>query len=341
MKKLFVLGIVAMALFTCFGITSCVKEEVSGGSDQEVYVVQLGFSGDIDVNYEPMTRAGSDDLYGIQVYSTPNNGDDKASWKPYAYGMFDNMDYVTIKLLKGYKYKFVATMVVDGKNVLASTNNKTAFVGPFNKSGDGDVWCSISNGFDYQSTTYLTQLSSGYTYMANPNEIFMHPNTGRYYGELENYIPGSNGGKANIKMKQVNFGAKFIAKGKAATEGTKLDIQINGAPRMVLDITKDNKQISDIFVFDNVAKAWSDANYYEVITVNINWCRADGSVIPLGSHEITYKRNAYTVVNVSVVNDGSDDSVGVEIEDEEFVENEDQITVEDGEIVNTDVNTNK
>lgn len=338
MKKLFVLA--AMSLLICFCFSSCVKEDIKTDSDQDVYVVQLGFSGDLDVNYEPMTRAGSDDLYGIQVYSMPDNSEANASWKNYAYGLFDSMDNVTIKLLKGYKYKFVATMVVDAKNVLNS-HDYVNYWGPFNKSGDEDGSCAVTNAFDYQATTYLNGLGSGSTYLKNPREIFSHPNTKRYYGELTDYVPSSKGAKAKIKMKQVNFGAKFIAKGKAASAGSFVDIQIKGAPKMVLEVTQNNKHITEYFVFSNVAKAWAEGSYSEVITVNLNWRREDGSVIPLGAHDIEFKRNATAVVNVSVVNDGSDDGVGVELVTEEFIEDENQITVEDGEIVDTEVETNK
>lgn len=42
--------------------------------EQEAYTVQLGFGGEWDVTYEPLTRGNdNNDLYGIQVYSAPNN----------------------------------------------------------------------------------------------------------------------------------------------------------------------------------------------------------------------------------------------------------------------------
>ena len=338
MKKLSKFGIAVMAILACVSVASC-KKVNPDNQNGDVYVVQLGLGGELDVDYEPLTRAGSDDLYGIQVYSTPDNGEENPSWKYFAYGLFDNMENVTISLLKGYKYKFVATMVVDGKNKIITDRDK--YYHPFNKSGDNDGPCAITNMFDYQATTYFGGLGHGNTFVKNPNEIVAHANTERYYGELSDYVPGSNGGKAKIKMKRVNFGAKFVAKGKAETVGSKLEIQIKNAQKIELLVEQNNKQVSDIFTFSNVAAAWAaNGTYSEVVTVNVNWHREDGSVVPLGSHEITFKRNATTVINVAVVNDGSADGVGVEIDEEEFVEDGEEVTVEDGKLVDTEVDTN-
>ena len=49
--------------------------------EQEAYTVQLGFGGEWDVTYEPLTRGNdNNDLYGIQVYSAPNNEEKTSSY---------------------------------------------------------------------------------------------------------------------------------------------------------------------------------------------------------------------------------------------------------------------
>ena len=63
--------------------------------DQEVYTVQLGFGGEWDVTYEPLTRGNdNNDLYGIQVYSAPvDENNTSTTWSHYAYALYDDVIY--------------------------------------------------------------------------------------------------------------------------------------------------------------------------------------------------------------------------------------------------------
>ena len=115
MKKVLLMAVILPML------AGCGKEEVENNPAESVdnpkeYTVSLGFSGEItDITESPLNRAeggNNTDLYGIQVYSTST---DSYDYKPYAYGLFNKKESMVIKLVEGYKYKFVATMVVDGK----------------------------------------------------------------------------------------------------------------------------------------------------------------------------------------------------------------------------------
>lgn len=336
----------AIALMVGATMVACSKDEVAGiepEPDSDFYTVKIGWEGEIiDVTYEPLdTRATTDDLYGIQVYSTPDKElaeGESATWTAYAYGLFDDPDNISINLLKGYKYKFVATMVRDGKNRINHTS-KGYYMYPFNiKGSDSGLFKNI---FDYQGSTQLNGLGNGRTTTTEGG--YFRPNTDRFYGELVDYTPGDKNATAKINMKRTAFGAKFIAKGAKAKEGT-LHVQMTGAPAMELALTTSENKISDIFTFSNVAAAWADNKYTETIDVTINWKRADGTTLPLGTHAITYKRNATTVVNVKIENDGADGGLGFEIDESEtgepIADGENDVTIEDGEVVDTDVDTN-
>lgn len=349
MKKILNLLLSSALVIAAFCTISCEKKIEPGAGNEpeaEYYVVSLGLGGEIEVEYEPLARSkGDKDIYGFQVYSALDKDpvdEGGYSWIPYAYGLFDNIDNLTINLLKGYKYKFVATMVVDGKEKLSPSYNEQPQYGePFvweNASSAG--WTPLANTFNYSASAYLRGLGYGGTY-TNAGWHYTHPNTDRYYGELEGYIPSSKGGKAKIHMKRTSFGAKFIANGKLAKNGT-LEILIAGAPRMELNLAESN-QISDTFTFSNVYEAWRDNQYRETIAININLHRTDGSTVPLGSHEIVYKRNATTVVKVNMENEGTQNPLGVEItETGEMAEDpETETTITDGEIVDTEIDTNK
>ena len=344
MKKLAFL--VAFAAIVAGVMVACSQKDPMPNAEQEYYTVSLDWEGEIlDVWYEPLRSNSTDDLYGIQVYQAPDielEEGKSTTWTRYAYGLFDNADDITIQLLKGYKYKFVATMVVDGKNKVHNGPHSSGvgYSYPFH-TGRG-ISTLLSNKFDYHSTFGLG-LDSGYTNLQYGGYV-NHPNTERFYGELEDYIPGSNGDKAKIKMKRTSFGAKFIAKGKLAKSGT-LQVQMTSAPKMELALTNSDNQISDIFTFADIKAAWADNQYKETIAVTFNWIRTDGTTLPLGTHDVTYKRNATTVVQVNIENEANAGGVGFEYDEADLgdmpEDGENDLTITDGEVVDTDVDTNQ
>ena len=346
MKTLKEFGLAIIAFIACISMVACSNDNgtLVLEDEQEVYTVHLGWGGELDVAYEPLSRAtDATDLYGIQVYSVPDKElEGEETWSPYAYGLFDNTDNISVNLLKGYKYKFIATIIKDGLKKMDSEYTGNGYKGLMNPFYGTGGPTALEHKFNYSSSWYFNDLGYGNTVLLDGN-FYEHPNTDRYYGEEDNYTPDKNS-NIKIKMKRASFGAKFIAKGKAANNGS-LEIEITGAPKMTLTPSADKKHISDNFTFSNVKEAWAhNGNYSEVIEVTISWHRADGSTIPLGTHEITYKRNATTVVNVNVVNDASSSGVGYEIDETELGEmaedKENETTIEDGTIVEKEVETN-
>ncbi|MBR0333030.1 MAG: hypothetical protein IIX20_05895 [Alistipes sp.] len=136
-------------------------------------------------------------------------------------------------------------------------------------------------------------------------------------------------------MKRVSFGAKFVATGTLATSGI-LEIEMEYAPILELELTEGDDSISDIFTFDDVYGAWLNDDYTETIGVSFKWIREDGSMVPLGTHSVKYTRNMTTVVTVTINKDGETEGVGFEIDDSEkgpMPENEDNsVTIVDGEV---------
>ena len=109
MKKVTIFRSAILALLACVGIAACDKNSDVVPDEPETYTVNLGWAGEIlDVSYEPMTRATTNDLYGIQVYSMPESASSSTDWAPYAAGLFDDPSNITITLAGGYKYYFKA-----------------------------------------------------------------------------------------------------------------------------------------------------------------------------------------------------------------------------------------
>lgn len=267
------------------------------------YTVHLGFGGEItNISTSPLTKAATvdTDLYGIQVYSCPAADSISPTYSYYAYGLFDNKSDMTVNLLQGYIYKFICTMVVDGKDKIYhyTTNNKYTYYSPFFIYSGTDT---LNNKFMYSTTSYMYGLYEGWASINSNNSIIgaQRPNVDRYYGELAAFVPADNK-SATISMKRVVYGAKFIAEG--LTEG-KLEISMKDAPSIY--IVYPDTTVQDIFTFENLnsysnSMAWTGDNYSESISTSITWTKADGATVPLATQDITFKRNMLTTITVKV-----------------------------------------
>lgn len=291
------------------------------------FLVSLGFSGEItSIEESPLSRAATNDLYGIQVYSSPTSSD---NYKPYAYGLFDSKDGMVIKLLEGYKYKFVSSMVVDGKQKILSYDYGDSYRYPFSTSNA----TKLENKFVYDSGKEMDGLDDGYTNLG-PSGYFDHPNTMRYYGEVTDYVPTANG-SVSINMKKVVFGAKFITEG--FTEGT-LYIKLKDAP--TLQLVFPQTEVEDIFTFKNEypsGNRWTADTYTETILVSISWQKNDGAIVPLINQEVTFKRNIKTTITVKVNDSSVNQGLNITEEKNELQPGE-NIVLESSGAGNTPVN---
>ena len=341
-----------LATALCVFMASCTKTEIKGTAieqEPDVYQISLGWTGEIEIDEEPLVRSGNNtDLYGIQAYYAPYNGEEteqkSTTWTRYAFGLFSGDEDIKISLLKGYKYKFEATMVVDGKNKIAKYTNPERYRYPFYASGTESGPSQLLGTFTYQSATYMSDLTSGYTSLASGGYYYRPSGIDRYYGELVDYVPGLNNNKAKIHMKRASFGAKFKAQGKLAKEGT-LEIQMTDSPKINIDLSSGTKEHTDIYCFNNVKAAYTydKGNYTETVNVSMNWHQPDGKVVPFGTHKITYKRNATTVVTVKIESTNADEGIGLEYDEvgEMPEDGENDAVIEDGSRVDTEIETNK
>lgn len=329
MKKIFLLMFAAICFAACGGdensIPGVTPDEPN--TTPKEFLVSLGFSGEItSIEESPLSRAATNDLYGIQVYSSPTSSD---NYKPYAYGLFDSKDGMVIKLLEGYKYKFVSSMVVDGKQKILSYDYGDSYRYPFSTSNA----TKLENKFVYDSGKEMDGLDDGYTNLG-PSGYFDHPNTMRYYGEVTDYVPTANG-SVSINMKKVVFGAKFITEG--FTEGT-LYIKLKDAP--TLQLVFPQTEVEDIFTFKNEypsGNRWTADTYTEAILVSISWQKNDGAIVPLINQEVTFKRNIKTTITVKVNDSSVNQGLNITEEKNELQPGE-NIVLESSGAGNTPVN---
>lgn len=323
-------GLAIAAMVASVAMIACSKEDAPAPQEEpEFYTVQLGWGGEIvDIAYEPLdTRAATNDLYGIQVYSKPNNNSTATSWEPYAYGAFDDPTDISIDLASGNKYKFVATMVVDGIERVEWSSDADIFAIDSDKLGvfkyEKVIGAKLTEGYYNVTTNYEGNL-----------EFCSYTNIDRYYGELEDFVPSNNNVDATIVMKRTSFGAEFVAEGALAKSGTLM------IDRMPLALTEDEDYVSDIFTFHSVALAWADDDYSETTDIAFKWIRPDGTELQIGTFPITFKRNTTTVVTIKMENDvvegNQTGGVGFSIASSETgempVDPNNSVTIVDGEV---------
>lgn len=312
MKKLFTILLIIPLIWAC----SNDSEDIVEPDTNKEYIISLGLTGEItDITESPLTRATPSDLYGIQVYSTPN-GEKKES--PYAYGIFDNIGNITVKLLEGYNYRFECTMVVDGVNKIINLDGK--YYLPFSLKGDDYVKPTL-NGFIYDKGVYFSLLGIGAAQLKEFKKPYEVPQTDRYYGEYSNFKPKKDG-TLTINMKRTVFGLKVIAEDLSDGE-----LVISMPYALDLFISHPNTTIENILTFKSVSKAYHTENYTELMPVIFSWKRSDGAIIPIASKEIAFKRNKLTTITIKVGDTSINNGLNIDKELGEY-NGEEKITID-------------
>lgn len=347
-------GLAIAAMVVSIAMIACSKEDAPAQQEEpEFYTVKLGWGGEIvDIAYEPLdTRAAGNDLYGIQVYSKPNNNSTATSWEAYAYGVFDDPTDISIDLASGNKYKFVATMVVDGKEIIGypefayEEDTKLYYGNPFRQTKRDDVGIFAYEGIDDRVYDHGDHFKSGTTYLKSEYEDNF---VDRYYGEFEDFIPSSSNVEATISMKRVSFGAKFVAEGALAKSGVlKIGMNIgdysdsgNYSVGISLTLTERDDSYSYIGPFADVYKAWAEDDYSYTTNVSFKWIRPDETELQIGTFPVTFKRNTTTVVTIKMDNDvvegdqtgGVGFSIASTEKGEMPVDEDNSVTIVDGEV---------
>lgn len=107
-----------------------VQPEISSDS---VYV-KLCTGGELQITTEPLGRATSDrDLFALNVFSEQEKYEGTTEnisgyFTPYAYGYFDDLNLVILKLAKSRYYHFALAYIPNGKDVCC-INIRTAVTG--------------------------------------------------------------------------------------------------------------------------------------------------------------------------------------------------------------------
>ena len=318
--------IVNVTVIVCAMILSCCTKETEplNNPDGDMVAVQLNLDGEVLEDDIPLTRAfTSNDLIGVQVYQNSEY---------YAYGLFDDVSKIRLFLHTGKKYKFVCTVVKNGKNIIyipsagtgiglpldsSSSKYTVDFSGgqyslPFITTGKSVVssdgvnvsnhysGMAMSNAFIYSSSVHFVS-SLLYGRIATGLWDYKdYPQADRFYGWVENYSATKNG-TLSIPMKRVGFRLTLSVSG--ITDGN-VAVTIKNSVQTFANntgITTDKQFGTTTWSFFDLANVYKYAdNYAENFTVGVVWNRGVGVTQDLGTKTVQFKRNAVNHVKIKL-----------------------------------------
>ena len=340
MKAFRLIGMALVAMCLCMNFVSCSNEDVVAPEDpqEEKYVtVGLGCTGEfLEFADSPMGRAATDELYGIQVYALTENGTNSDgtpnySSIPYAYGVYTSLDNVKIRLLQGQKYKFEVGIVIDPYKYGFSINH--FFKNELNENVTEFVYSSELGVYSSMSPTYYSNFEEYY---------FVYD---RYYGELDKYIPTENG-TVDIQTKRVAYGVRYETIGLATDETFTVEVSKQGYSYKFYSLEVGSEPLDDIYIFQFISSAWqgkwnSNTQAYENYTSNkvltISWNKADGTVVPMGTYPVTFKRNVKTTIRIKAEANDLENGIRVFKEDVAMIDDENIYEITGGEVVEVPV----
>lgn len=348
MKSLRLVGMAMMAVMMCMNFASCSSEDVLVSEDPkepEYVTVGLGCTGEfLEFSESQMGRAATDELYGIEVFALTENGTDSYgnpiySEANYAHGMFTSLDNVKIKLLEEQKYRFEVSIVID----------------PFKKYDSSYSWFGYSysyNSYFNQHGTEFVYSSSDGLYLTDISGYYEQYNHDRYYGKLDVYTPEQNE-SVEIHTKRVAYGVKFEATGLGDGDTFLVEVKKPGYLDKFYNIEFGAENYEGIYTFYDIVSAWKGRvienswnsttgeyeyeNYYSDKHLTISWKKADGTVVPMGTYLVTFKRNVKTTIRIKAENLDLDNGILVYKEEVSMVNDDVIYDISGGTVVEKDV----
>ena len=288
--------------------------------------VSFDFVGEITTSESPITKASTDDIYIVQVYSENNE---------FAAGIFDDPEKIRFNLKKGSVYRFIVVMLKNGKVILSSVkpdsyafyradvnavrsyNSNNSVLSIYNNSSDNffpinrTYYNSIGTFVYYyrNETTAKTYTGSRYHSFNNIDKgsIRTHyPGVDDwFYGEINDYSPTGEYETLNMDLKRVGFKLKYELSG--VTDG-EVTVKVYNSTKTFINKTTSTATYSSdpqFYAFYEARNAWLYADdYMENMTLAVSWLRGIGVTEDYGTKTIQVKRNCLNNIKISL---GSND----------------------------------
>ncbi len=301
MKSLKIFSIAVMAMILCAGITACNNESdnIIEQEEKKMCTVNFNVKSIVKVEEQPMARTeGGNDLYLIAI-ANGTNWDDV-----YAYGLFDNLNNISIQLVEGNTYSIQALAVKNAKHMISSTNNRyySPFIAQLTNSFVYEEDDNFESDWRFYPIAYrLNGLDSEIAIIAPYLEVFYgYTNNGTFVAE-ENSDPIA-----------ISFG-RFAA--------CSAEFKVIDMPTGYLKISISNKETSTqgVYTTKYIAVNSESEPTFLYITfgqslfplinndgvpciLNLTWVKDANTEIPLIPAEFTFKKNTHYNITIKVDN---------------------------------------
>ena len=304
---LFAFGAVA-----CEGIIDYPEKPID---DPKTFTIKLRAGGEADVSYEPLTRFTPDDrdLYGVQVRHKPAT---TGSYEYYAYGLFDNVEDMSLEVKENYQYEITVELIDDGKDkiycdsILVDSNYYLGYDKPFKGKNmyNGSTSSSITqltNKFTYASDRYF--IDGNQIRLKDGKEYTYPENIDFYYGQIKNYIPTEDGTVLSIYLKHMVTGLKiniedYFDNGKITLSAFDKNYTF----------TPESKTYETTFAYYSNVSLWYTNEDLSLSpfkqTFDFKWVKDDGTVVDWKPFDLQFYRLKQTIINLKYY--GEDEVIG-------------------------------
>lgn len=330
MKTRHIFKALTSAFLISLFVSSCGKENLPSPAEDtsdEYVEVALNCTGEIiDQGQTPLSRAGSDDLYYIQVFEVDEENEAEP-FLPYIHGLFDhNPSGSRIELKGGKNYMFISTMVENGKNLIY--REASYYYAPFG--------CDITNSFtEVNSFPILQEHNNTYSAwlsvadLCNVNSEYMGryytPNVPRYFG-LTEYVAQKDG-SVQIEMIKTYFGLDVVSEG--FKDSDMISVTLDGAPEFNI-LANTQTQSPIIYSFYDIIEAYyqylDGRVYSELISVGVRlYDNETGRWKPVTAEPVRFYRNMKTTIRIkNGANPMEDSGIDITISDPELTDDTDE-----------------
>lgn len=315
MKLLNLLTMALMAIFVSVNITSCSSDEESEElmpvEDDEEYVeipLKLSINASIDITDEPITKSDYDNpVYAIEVREiNPNTSESDY----YAYGIFEDLDNISVRLKKNREYKIEAVLLYDFFSKWEfRANDSHEYV--YHKTYT-DAFIYLKDGFFYGVTDWFISNTDYYSTDLLEGDGF--------YGKIDNFSPLSNV-VCSLELKRIASAIEVDIEGLT---GGEIQCRINSPHTNIeleYQLTPSKPILSTMFVFEDfVTNVEANVRLYIDYVPNIG----EGMSLVSGSYK--FAKNKRKKIHIKLI-DGEtsgelNTSFNITRENVEFIDEE-------------------
>ena len=317
-------------------------ESETSVANSDTISVSFLLGGEINISQEPLGRAASNDLYGLNVFQSIHPATEfNMNLSKYAYGYFDNLNSVTLKLAKDRYYFFELVYIPDGKSKVYQYSDGH-YANPFESIFADNPINGKLNEIMYSTKCNLSMLDCGATQAKGITDYKVQSNgfntIERYQGTLWNFHATDDNKNVSINLYRMMVGIKLIVddftEGQVCVSGTHSKKHIlkptQNSTTNILDIVVELPQMPSIEFVTLLGEYVNDSGtFQEIISkeqpfldeqesgMYVTYTDKDGNEISLYSNVyFNYKRLTKHVLQFSVSEAIANGGITPEIKDD-------------------------